>query len=1088
MAEAPITYEEEELLNLEMQKLAPGFRMFVEPEFHDAIRAAAQAFQGDKKLLIPGSDKMSLPLLIRRVVTDVRREGYGVPFAWWWIYFELQVLKGIDSDPWSEVKWWLYEELRGKGKTLTMHGCQNCLAPETGVRMFDGSVKRADMVEVGDVLMGDDSGPRTVLSTCYGRAPMVRVTPKVGKPYVCTENHKVTVSCKRGRKNHGGRGGWSSTATPHAKYDFPASELLGMTDSRLQCYGIYSHAAEYPEAQLEFDPYIYGLWLGDGTKTKPEITGVDREILDEWGKYFSDLGYSVHEAGDNRRLHVKRSYIGFPAKQKSNPFLKFIRSSSNEESKFIRREYLLASIEQRLQLLAGIIDSDGTLAGGMYYAVSCSDPKLMDGYEELANSLGFRTSRKSKQTNYVGKSGEFHTSEILSICGDVAWIPVRVARKMKHRRSLSKRGVKKHGVSGITLERVGVGTYAGFEVDGNHRFLLEDFTVTHNSGKTAWMGRFTVVMLIAWCKDATFYVTGPKKSHSDDKGWKAVVDWATYIRKNTSLFVASLQVSVSVTKTEVSVSDQHGTGTAKFISAEESSAVRGKKAATHDKSGLIGIMCVIVDEFIENTSLDLRRINNNASSNYNYFQILACNPDPDLIGHPSIRQFSFPRDKVNLDQHRDYRWNTDYGLCVRFAWANCPNNLIGRTRWGYLLDTIRMQRASEKGVTAVAAEVTAWAFGSGSRGAPLDEAQIRLAGTFARPVWTGDTASLCVFDCAFGGKDPATAFIAEVGTAMFESHLGSPIEKSVISAVDQITLPVLQQFTVTQEWLDEMDDLLAYTGGKWPEATKITGVHPGDILNGNYSMAYLAIKTLFEYSIPPGNATFDSSQRGDCTSIMLNFLGEHNVKWFYEGSRSIRDEEQITNGWNIFPLQLERNSSDPDALPEPRQWSAVVTSTISAVWFFACELIKKGYLVSGTNCQRGLNELCARPIVKRRGSAEGKRDVLSKEELKKLGQESPSHAETLAIGIMFAVRFLGVIKLDEPTRAPVVVTAPAVFHDFISSGRRVSSRFGQVKRYHPPPEPAKTGPTAAELAEVNSQGLRPSMEALNKIYMLNLNR
>lgn len=544
-------------------------------------------------------------------------------------------------------------------------------------------------------------------------------------------------------------------------------------------------------------------------------------------------------------------------------------------------------------------------------------------------------------------------------------------------------------------------------------------------------------------------------------------------------------ISIVVNKTEVRISDSNGTGTAKFISAEESSAVRGKKSSDHDKTGLIGIMCVIVDEFIENPNLDIKRINQNAASNYNYFQLLACNPNPEIVGHPAIREFSWPKHQASLDKHRDVRWDTSYGLCVRFAWLNCPNRLIGRSRWGYLLDQIRMERVMEKGVTAMAAEVEAWAFGSGSSGSPLDAAQIRLAGTYSTPTWTGPSTKFCVFDCAFGGKDPATVFIAEAGPAMFQSHDGQAVEKSVISAIAQVILPVEQQFTVTQEWLDEMESLLAYTGGKWPEATRITGVHPGDILNGNYSMAYCAIKTMAEYGVPPGNATFDSSQRGDCTMLMIDFLGAHNVPWFYEGSRSIRDEEMLTSGWNVFPLQYEKKSAGEDEMPQPKQWSSVVTSTISAIWFNACEMIKKGYLVNGESCQLGLNELCARPIVKRRGATEGKKDVMSKDELKRIGQSSPTYAETLAIGCMLAVRFLGLIKLDEPRRAPAVVIAPLIHQDFIHGSRRIFSSRGQVKRYHPP-ESVAAERTEEQLAEAAEIGLKPSQEALNRLWSMQL--
>lgn len=723
--EPEITAAEEDLLNAEMQKLAPEFRMFYEPEFLAvAMPAAAKALAGDKRIIDPVNQKPNIALLTRRVVTDPKREGYGVPFAWWWIYFELQVLRGIDSDPWSEVKWWLYEELRGKAETLAMWGSQN-------------------------------------------------------------------------------------------------------------------------------------------------------------------------------------------------------------------------------------------------------------------------------------------------------------------------------------------------------------------SGKTSFMGRFAVVLMCAWTRDAVFYITGPKKSHAEDKGWKNVIDWSEYVRKNSSLFVASLGISVNVTKTEVKISDRNGTGTAKFVSAEESSAIQGKKSQQHDKSGLIGITCVVVDEFIENSNLDLIRINQNASSNHNYFQIMACNPNPEFVGHPSIREFSWPQIEMKLDRTRAFRWPTAYGLCVRFAWANCPNRIIGRSRWPYLLDEARMLRQRKKGTSAIDSQLDAWGFGSSSSGSPLDEAQIRLAGTYEEPIWTGPSTRFAVFDCAFGGEDPATVFLGEAGEAIFQSHDEHGVTKTVISAIEQAELPVEQQFTVTQEWLDDVATWLSYTGGKWPESSKITGVHVGDELNGNFSMAALAIKYLYENDVPPGNATFDSSQRGDCTSLMISFLGEHNVRWFYEGSRKIQDEEKLAPGWYKWPYEYERGS---DEQASPKLWSSLVTGTISMIWFLSCELIKRGFLVNGENCKRGLNELCARPVVKRRGSSEGKRDVISKDELKKLAQKSPTYAETLAIACYFVVRFLGIVKIDEPRRAPSVVISQAVpFNSFVTGKPRAFSRFGPQRKDEVVVMPPRQ-PSVEALAEMNAQGLKPVQEMINAMY------
>ena len=110
------------------------------------------------------------------------------------------------------------------------------------------------------------------------------------------------------------------------------------------------------------------------------------------------------------------------------------------------------------------------------------------------------------------------------------------------------------------------------------------------------------------------------------------------------------------------------------------------------------------------------------------------------------------------------------------------------------------------------------------------------------------------------------------------------------------------------------------------------------------------------------------------------------------------------------------------------------------IWFLACEMIKQGFLCNGETCKKGLDELISRPVVKRKGAAEGKRDVLSKEELKKMGQKSPTWAETLAIGIYFATRFLGVIKLDTPKIA-VAVKAEEPFMGIIKAGKRSFNRF-----------------------------------------------
>ncbi len=81
-------------------------------------------------------------------------------------------------------------------------GAGKCLGKDTPVLMFDGSVKMVQNIEPGDIIMGDDSGPRNVLSTCRGEEPLFRIKQLYGDDYVVNESH--ILSLKKTRKYFGG--------------------------------------------------------------------------------------------------------------------------------------------------------------------------------------------------------------------------------------------------------------------------------------------------------------------------------------------------------------------------------------------------------------------------------------------------------------------------------------------------------------------------------------------------------------------------------------------------------------------------------------------------------------------------------------------------------------------------------------------------------------------------------------------------------------------------------------------------------------------------------------------------------------------
>ena len=146
-------------------------------------------------------------------------------------------------------------------------------------------------------------------------------------------------------------------------------------------------------------------------------------------------------------------------------------------NKHIPRAYAINSTENRLRLLAGLIDSDGHLdpvSNG--YEITQKNHALARQIKFLGDSLGFRTSLTKKRAT-ISSIG--YESEVwrVRLYGDINRVPVRVARK-KAQPWASPVDWRQ---TGITVEFDKVDDYYGFEIDGNRLFLLQDMTVTHNT-------------------------------------------------------------------------------------------------------------------------------------------------------------------------------------------------------------------------------------------------------------------------------------------------------------------------------------------------------------------------------------------------------------------------------------------------------------------------------------------------------------------------------------------------------------------------------------------------------------------------------
>ena len=319
-------------------------------------------------------------------------------------------------------------------------GGGKCLGEGTPVLMFDGSIVAVEAVASGDLLMGPDGLPRIVRSTARGSGPLFRIVPTKGEPWVCNDVHVLTLVRTQ-------TGAVVDIDLPNY---FAASKTFRHEHKLFAPAGGVDFAAP---RDLPVDPYFVGLWYGDGTKglsaNGDHLHGVavdedrcpTRHLV---GRERTPEGY-----GRNRLLETMREVYG--------------------DGTTLPRAYLTASREDRRSFLAGLLDSDGYLHHGGFEIVQ-KRRGWSDGICFLARSLGFRALMVEKIVN-----GESYWR--VHISGDASGLPMRIPRKMATAR-LQKKTVTR---TGFAVEPAGNGDYFGFELDSDGRFLLGDFTVTHNT-------------------------------------------------------------------------------------------------------------------------------------------------------------------------------------------------------------------------------------------------------------------------------------------------------------------------------------------------------------------------------------------------------------------------------------------------------------------------------------------------------------------------------------------------------------------------------------------------------------------------------
>jgi len=464
---------------------------------------------------------------------------------------------------------------------LVPNGQHGCLDPLTDIIMWDGAIKKAKDIQVGDKLIGDDGNIRNVLQTTEGIDTMYEICMSNGETYKVNSQHILTLSFKNNKKiyyrnnSHEWRTQYfddkvmkvvsktvsvadsskqnnyntSSLSKDEAYnkifnivqnletpdiFDIKIDDFLKLPSSVQQNFKCIknSNCVNWNYKSVPIDPYILGCWLGDGNSNGYGISSADEEVLKSFAIYLDTISCDlVHDKNYTRKDGYVHDGYHFSIKKRNggsrtsigddnhsttvclgcqtakkihnicdwkftktcvnhefsngtavngmkrtdmNPWREMLKKYSLYENKHIPSDYIFNNKETRLQLLAGFIDTDGCVKynNGLPYIEISQNTSLRHhlilSLQVIARSLGYMSS-----VSYA------KNQSVVSIFGDnLDEIPTKVLRKqIKYNKD---RQVNPYKLS-FRVKDLGIGSYNGWSLDGNARFLLGDFTITHNS-------------------------------------------------------------------------------------------------------------------------------------------------------------------------------------------------------------------------------------------------------------------------------------------------------------------------------------------------------------------------------------------------------------------------------------------------------------------------------------------------------------------------------------------------------------------------------------------------------------------------------
>ena len=372
------------------------------------------------------------------------------------------------------------------------------------------------MIQPGNIVFGPDGSPTKVTHRHeLGMQPIYRVTFDDGSYAECTLDHLWNVRGRHERRHK--LTTWRTISTEEIM-EIGVKRPNGAAVARQWEIPIQG-PAQLEEREVDVHPYLLGVWIGDGSRNTPEWHKPFPEITDR----VRLLGYHVktYSNGATHRV-VGEDHRGFILGSRAHLFRGGVFDKGSHE-RYLPEEYKFNSIENRKELLRGLLDTDGECSskqGGIIY--STTSEQLAADVIWLVRSLGGKAQMQPtpKQGWYPNENGE---RVICRLCYRVtiqlSWNPFTIEHRKREWKPCEARYLSRwidsieysHDEEAmcITVDRE----------DG--LYLTNDFIVTHNSAMGAWLTWF----ILSTRPHSIGTVTAGTYTQLESRTWAAIQWW-----------------------------------------------------------------------------------------------------------------------------------------------------------------------------------------------------------------------------------------------------------------------------------------------------------------------------------------------------------------------------------------------------------------------------------------------------------------------------------------------------------------------------------------------------------------------------------